>query len=760
MKRFRFIIFIIALSALFGAGLNAQAPGLYINEVSQGASGAKEYVELIVAGTPTCYTIPTVDLRGWYIDDNNGAHATGSGTGIATGVIRFTQDPMWAAIPIGTIIVIYNDGDLNSSLPAQDISMSDGNCRLVIPVSNCTLFEKNSSLPSTSTTVYPTTGFASCGSWSTVSMANSDDSFQTVDPSGNVFHAVSWGNNTLNTIIYFSGSSAGMVALMNNATNNNISTQANWTRVAVAGNESPGAANNAANQAWICSMNNGCTAPTPINLTMSQTNASCTCTGSATVAATGGFNGCGNGYTYSWAPSGGNAATASNLCAGTYTVTVSDINGCSATASVTIASTASFALSTTQNNIACFGGNSGSATVAVSGGTGPFTYAWSPSGGNGATANGLTAGTYTVTVTDASSCSGTTTVTITQPAALTLSATAIPSNVCAGNNAQLSSTGLGGTQGYTYAWMPGPLTGNTQSIVPTATTTYTAYVTDANGCTDSATTVVTVIPAPTASFVSDITSGCSPVCVDFSDLSSVVAPEAIISWSWNFGDGSPLATQQNPSHCFLSPGFYSVSLDITTTNGCMASATFPSYINVWTMPVAGFTTSPQQATYLNPEIFFTDTSTGAVSWSWNFGDVLNSTSTMQNPSFIYSDAICHEVMLAVTSANGCADTATREICIDPDITLYVPNAFTPDGDGVNDFFFPKGEGIDWSTFHMLIFDRWGNRIYETRDIGKPWDGSANGGSELAQQDVYAWKISVKDFKGADHRASGHVSLLK
>src|ERR1700753_3999586 len=90
---------------LFSTALSAQ---LIVNEVSQGASGTKEYVELLPVGTPGCSSIPTVDLRGWYLDDNNGNHATGSGTGIASGCLRFTTDPMWAAVPIGTIILIYN----------------------------------------------------------------------------------------------------------------------------------------------------------------------------------------------------------------------------------------------------------------------------------------------------------------------------------------------------------------------------------------------------------------------------------------------------------------------------------------------------------------------------------------------------------------------------------------------------------------------------------------------------------------------------
>ncbi|MEO8759416.1 MAG: hypothetical protein ABI388_00660, partial [Bacteroidia bacterium] len=128
-----------------------------INEVSQGASGAKEYVEFVVIGTPTCTTIPCVDLRKYILDDNNGTFSVGTaGVGIANGCMRLTNVAFWSCIPAGTIIVIYNDADLNASMPAVDTSMTDGNCRLIIPAGSCGLIEKNTLLPSTGSSTYPT----------------------------------------------------------------------------------------------------------------------------------------------------------------------------------------------------------------------------------------------------------------------------------------------------------------------------------------------------------------------------------------------------------------------------------------------------------------------------------------------------------------------------------------------------------------------------------------------------------------------------
>jgi gliding motility-associated-like protein len=325
---------------------------------------------------------------------------------------------------------------------------------------------------------------------------------------------------------------------------------------------------------------------------------------------------------------------------------------------------------------------------------------------------------------------------------------------------QLSATGAGGTPGYTYAWLPGPLAGNTQNIIPAATTTYSVYVVDANGCSDSTTVLVTVNPVPVAILSSDFTAGCAPLCVNFSDVSTIAAPGVINSWSWDFGDGSLLSTAQNPNHCYTTPGVYTVILNISTSDGCTSSITMNAYINVYANPVAAFGASPQPTTILNPLITFTDSSLNAATWNWSFGDLTNATSTQQNPTFTYPDPTCYQVVLAVASIEGCVDTTTKEICIGPDVTIYVPNAFTPNDDGVNDFFFPVQIGIDPENYELWIFDRWGNMIFYTDDLAKGWDGRVQGHTEISQIDTYVWKIKALDMLGNKHNLNGKVSIIK
>ncbi|MUV04669.1 T9SS type A sorting domain-containing protein [Flavobacterium rakeshii] len=262
----------------------------------------------------------------------------------------------------------------------------------------------------------------------------------------------------------------------------------------------------------------GCTATASVTVTeptvltaniSSQTNVGCNggTTGAATVTAAGGTT----NYTYSWAPSGGTAATATGLAAGTYTVTVTDANGCTATASVTITEPTLLTASAVVNtNVSCNGGSNGSATVTAAGGTTNYTYSWAPSGGTAATATGLAAGTYTVTVTDANGCTATASVTITQPAVLTAYAVQNFPATCVENlDGGATVTAAGGTTPYTYAW---DNSATTAAVTNLSVGSRTVTVTDANGCTATATLTIgfndTVNPTPTVANLADITAQC------------------------------------------------------------------------------------------------------------------------------------------------------------------------------------------------------------------------------------------------------------
>lgn len=321
---------------------------LIINEVSQGVVSNGEYVEFVVIGTPTCVTpVPIVDLRTVIFDDNNGYFASGSGMGIASGAIRFANNPFWQNVPQGTIILIYDNTSANTNLPADDLSLTDGNCKLVIPI-NSTLFEKATVSPTASNSAYPPSASWTTGTtWSPLGMANGGDSFQLPLSTNTTvpFHAVSWGNNTTNPIIYFAGSASGTVFSFKNTVSNSWNSQANWASGSNSSDETPGAPNSPENAAWIASLNPQCGSTTPMTISTTVTNETCqgSCNGSAAVTVN---NGTGP-FTYLWS-NGQTSSTLSNLCAGNYSVTVTAANGCSDSESFTISSGAGVGITTIQ----------------------------------------------------------------------------------------------------------------------------------------------------------------------------------------------------------------------------------------------------------------------------------------------------------------------------------------------------------------------------------------------------------------------------
>ncbi|MBY8964044.1 T9SS type A sorting domain-containing protein, partial [Flavobacterium sp. D11R37] len=312
---------------------------------------------------------------------------------------------------------------------------------------------------------------------------------------------------------------------------------------------------------------NGCTATASVTVTQptalvataaSQVNVLCNgaATGSATVSATGGTG----TYTYSWAPSGGTAATATGLMAGTYTVTVTDANGCTATQSFTITQPdALVATAASQVNILCNGGTNGSATVTVAGGVSPYTYAWD-NGATGATATDLAAGTYVVTVTDANNCTTTQSFTITQPAALVATAASQVNVLCNGAETGSATVGVtGGVSPYTYAWDNGA-TGATATDL--AAGTYVVTVTDANSCT---TTQSFTISEPDA--LAATTSVDTPVsCFGGNEgVATVAVTGGVTPYTYLWSNNATTATISG-----LTAGTYDVT--VTDANGCTTTA--------------------------------------------------------------------------------------------------------------------------------------------------------------------------------------------
>jgi len=497
----------------------------------------------------------------------------------------------------------------------------------------------------------------------------------------------------------------------------------------------------------------------PPVLTANVTPTGALCNGKADGSITSLVAGGTGAYTYAWAPGGANTANASGLSAGCYTLTTTDNSGCTVTATACVTQPTALTVNVTGPSMICIGAT-GTLTANVAGGTGAYTYAWSPgiaSTTSTATITPVIPQTYTATITDANGCTASTDITVTLGTPLSLS---IPqaSSICSGMSTNICVTVNGGTGSETYSWQPGNLATPCVTVSPASTTTYTVSVVDQCGTTSTISTTVRVNPLPIIGFNANLYQGCTPLCMQFYNTTTL-SQGSVASYVWAFGDGDTLQSK-SPAYCYRTGGKFDVSLTVTSDSGCSSTLKKSNLITAYAHPSAAFTVSPQPATIIAPTIQFADKSSGTyniLSWSWGFGDGSDSTSTLQNPSHTYQDTGRYCANLVILDEHGCTDTATNCLVIDPAFNLYIPSAFTPNGDGKNEIFEPKGQYV--KSFEMYIFDRWGMQLYHTTDITKGWNGTVGGG-QIAQEDTYVYKIFVTDSQNKQHTYVGNVNLIK
>lgn len=276
-------------------------------------------------------------------------------------------------------------------------------------------------------------------------------------------------------------------------------------------------------------------------------------------------------------------------------------------------------------------------------------------------------------------------------------------------------------------------------------------------CSDVDSVDIIVNPTPVLSISSDVNAGCAPITVNFT--STTDQPGG--AYNWNFGNGGT-STSANPSSTYTSYNGgvpYNVTFIYTSPMGCADTIINNGMISIYSQPVAIFSATPQPTDITQPEITFIDQSTGVINnWFWTFGT--GDGSTVQNPTYIYADSGSYYVQLVVVNNNGCVDTTHSIIVIDPILTAYIPNAFSPDGNGRNDEFRIMGTDIQTSGFEMSIFDRWGERVFYTGDLLQGWNGSKGNSGPTLEQGVYVYKVTLLDWKGLSHEYIGHVTLMK
>ena len=567
---------------------------------------------------------------------------------------------------------------------------------------------------------------------------------------------------------------------------------------------------------------NGCTGTTTVvisqpssALTIGMTNTPTTCggnSGTATVTSAGGTA----PYTYLWSPSGGNSSLASNLTAGAYSVTVTDNNGCQTTGNTTVTTNGGPSISLVSiQNVACFNGANGSAIVSATGGTGALTYSWMPGGLSGASQNNLSANTYNITVTDGNGCTSSTSVIISEPPLLTLTSSNIIAANCGVNDGSATVIPSGGTGAYSYAWSPIGGTLATASTIPGGV--YNVVVTDANGCVSNMDIIVSSIGGPTVSMqsIADVS------CYGLSDGSASVTASGATApytylWSPSGGSGANASnlsagiyyvavtdalgcigtitiTINSPTQILITETISAVncpnmdgqistsvaggagnytylwspngetsssltnlasgdySLQVSDINGCSISESY----TVNSLGSIAITATPISTTITEGESVQMN-AYGALTYSWSPTFGLNCT-TCSNPIATPTSTTIYTV--TGTDAAGCSGTADVTIFVEIDCHDYfIPTVFAPSDGGPteNNMLCVFGNCI--AEFNYSVYDRWGEKVFETSNLSNCWDGSFR--NKPLNAGVFAYKFVGTLFDGTRVVESGNVTLVR
>ena len=459
-------------------------------------------------------------------------------------------------------------------------------------------------------------------------------------------------------------------------------------------------------------------------------------------------------YSYNWS-NGATSASINSLSPGVYSVTITDANNCKTDTVFSVTQPALLTAAVADANTICIG-QTASLQAIVNGGTPAYSYQWS----NGqqtaaASVTPVISSSYQVVITDANGCTATVTgIDVPVYPALAITLTVSDDTLCAGDATQLLASASGGNGGpYTYTWNTGQSSVSGFTDTPDSTTQFAVTLSD--GCTvysPVAQQLVVVNPLPPVVFTPVDTAGCNPVSIPFisSGYTSLTA-----DYSWNFGDGLT-GSGWNPTHIYSEEGSYDVTLEITDENGCYNSYTQTNAVTVYPIPFAFYTTQPQVVSILHPEVQFINASTGAAESHWDFGNGV--TTDEWAPDWVFQDTGRYWIQLVVISSEGCIDTFLNEVVVQGETTFYIPNAFTPNNDGDNEYFTGYGIGIEKAEF--FIFDRWGKMIFQSASLSNGWNGTYGNQGDPCPEGTYVYLFRVHNGEPAPKEYTGRVSLVR
>jgi gliding motility-associated-like protein len=304
------------------------------------------------------------------------------------------------------------------------------------------------------------------------------------------------------------------------------------------------------------------------------------------------------------------------------------------------------------------------------------------------------------------------------------------------------------TPGITGVWTPATIDSSIPGVI-----THT-FLPNSGQCQTTVDMTIVIVPAIPPSFIADTLTGCNPLPVNFSTINPI--PGANYTWFWN---NTEIGTGANYSHILDASGFHDITLEYELSS-CFETTTYDDYIFMENDPIASFTFNPAVISSEIEEINFLNSSIGAVSYLWDFGD--NSSSTVQNTSHTYTGA-SDNILVSLTASTplGCFDIYEMTIVVLSEAIFYIPNTFTPDEDEHNQLWRPIfTSGFDIYSFNLEIYNRWGETIWETNDASAGWDGTYGIDGLKVPSGIYNWTIRYGSKINDDTKqVNGFVNVL-
>lgn len=451
------------------------------------------------------------------------------------------------------------------------------------------------------------------------------------------------------------------------------------------------------------------------------------------------------------------------FAAGTYNVCVRDNNLCQACTIATITDPAPIIMSVSNDTLICENGSATMTASAIGGNSYDFHWDLFPTTAATQIGSPLVNTYYVVQAESDLGCfsnKDSIYVTVRPP----LTGTITPDvTICPGYPTTLTATAAGGIgTPFNFVWSSGDFgTGSNHTITanPPQTTQYSVTIDDACESTPIVlTTNVILAPLPVPLISVDLDNECEPATFV---LTNETDPLMNGQNYWLLSDGQYFQNQQTIVTDEMWSGLYDVQLVVTSPFGCIDSTTFINYLTVHPKPIADFRHSPNPAYMFNPIVNLTNYSVNGDSYEWFIQDGNPSFSQLEHVQTMFPDGLAgdYEVTLITTSEFGCIDTSTQIVIVLPEVLLYAPNTFTPDDDEFNQDWGIHISGIDIFNFELLIFNRWGQIIWESHDPAASWDGTFNG--EYVQQGTYTWTIEAKDLvNDRKYEFNGFINVLK